>query len=62
MSPMATGALLSDSMSVTLEGDAGCSALGHLYRSEAGRRVCITCGHVQEPADGMQGDQATGGN
>lgn len=33
-------------MSVTLEGDPGCSALGHLYRSDAQRRVCITCGHV----------------
>jgi hypothetical protein len=36
-------------MSVTLEGDPGCSALGHLYRADGGRRVCITCGYV-EPA------------
>jgi len=33
-------------MSVTLEGDPGCSALGHLYRSDGQRRVCITCGHI----------------
>lgn len=35
-------------MSVTLEGDPGCSALGHLYRADGERRVCITCGHVEE--------------
>jgi len=38
-------------MSVTLEGDRGCSALGHLYRPEGDRRVCITCGHVETPPD-----------
>ena len=37
-------------MSVTLEGDPGCSALGHLYRVDGERRVCITCGHVEQPA------------
>ncbi|MFY9331515.1 MAG: hypothetical protein WAO41_07530 [Candidatus Nanopelagicales bacterium] len=39
-------------MSVSLEGNPGCSALGHLYRAEAGQRICITCGHIdgQEPA------------
>ena len=37
-------------MSVTLEGDPGCSALGHLYRADGDRRVCITCGHVEQPA------------
>ncbi|MDP4690619.1 MAG: hypothetical protein NWS32_07735 [Candidatus Nanopelagicales bacterium] len=36
-------------MSVTLEGNSGCSALGHLYRADAQRRVCITCGHVEAP-------------
>ncbi|MFM1964440.1 MAG: hypothetical protein RL134_165 [Actinomycetota bacterium] len=35
-------------MSVTLEGDPGCSALGHLYRTDGDRRVCITCGHVEQ--------------
>ena len=37
-------------MSVTLEGDPGCSALGHLYRVDGERRVCITCGHIEQPA------------
>jgi hypothetical protein len=37
-------------MSVTLEGDPGCSALGHLYRVEGERRVCVTCGHIGELA------------
>ena len=37
-------------MSVTLEGDPGCSALGHLYRTDGDRRVCITCGYVEQPA------------
>ena len=36
-------------MSVSLEGNPGCSALGHLYRPEGDRRVCITCGHVEQP-------------
>ncbi|MEY3732989.1 MAG: hypothetical protein RL347_348 [Actinomycetota bacterium] len=36
-------------MSVTLEGDPGCSALGHLYRADAVGRVCITCGYVEKP-------------
>ena len=36
-------------MSVTLEGDPGCSALGHLYRVDGERRVCITCDHVEQP-------------
>lgn len=36
-------------MSVSLEGNPGCSALGHLYRADGERRVCITCGHVEEP-------------
>ena len=36
-------------MSVTLEGDPGCSALGHLYRVDGERRVCITCGYVEQP-------------
>ena len=35
-------------MSVTLEGNPGCSALGHLYRADGERRICITCGHVEE--------------
>ena len=34
-------------MSVTLEGDPGCSALGHLYRADGTARVCITCGYVE---------------
>jgi hypothetical protein len=38
-------------MSVSLEGNPGCSALGHLYRMNDERRVCITCGHVEQPAD-----------
>jgi hypothetical protein len=37
-------------MSVSLEGSPGCSALGHLYRTDGGARVCITCGHVEQPA------------
>ncbi len=37
-------------MSVSLEGNPGCSALGHLYQSEGDRRVCITCGHVESTA------------
>ena len=36
-------------MSVTLEGNPGCSALGHLYRADTERRICITCGHVEQP-------------
>lgn len=36
-------------MSVSLEGNPGCSALGHLYRVDGERRVCITCGHVEQP-------------
>jgi hypothetical protein len=36
-------------MSVTLEGNPGCSALGHLYRADGERRICITCGHVEQP-------------
>ena len=48
-------------MSVTLEGDPGCSALGHLYRADGNDRVCITCGHVERPASddpaaGNEGD------
>ncbi|MGA0065457.1 MAG: hypothetical protein ACO3J3_00215 [Candidatus Nanopelagicales bacterium] len=34
-------------MSVTLEGDPGCSALGHLYRADGAARACITCGYVE---------------
>ena len=37
-------------MSVSLEGNPGCSALGHLYRADGERRVCITCGYVEQPA------------
>ncbi len=37
-------------MSVSLEGNPGCSALGHLYQSEGDGRVCITCGHVENTA------------
>jgi hypothetical protein len=37
-------------MSVTLEGNPGCSALGHLYRADGERRVCITCGYIEPPA------------
>lgn len=37
-------------MSVSLEGNPGCSSLGHLYRVEGAGRVCITCGHVEESA------------
>lgn len=44
-------------MSVTLEGDPGCSALGHLYRADGDRRVCITCGHVKQPP-AVAGDSA----
>lgn len=36
-------------MSVSLEGNPGCSALGHLYRADGERRVCITCGYVDQP-------------
>lgn len=36
-------------MSVSLEGNPGCSALGHLYRVDGERRVCITCGYVEKP-------------
>ena len=46
-------------MSVTLEGDPGCSALGHLYRADGERRVCITCGHVEQPA-AQAGGEPTG--
>jgi len=38
-------------MSVSLEGNPGCSALGHLYRMNDERRVCITCGHVEQSVD-----------
>lgn len=38
-------------MSVSLEGNPGCSALGHLYRSDGDRRVCITCGYVKGSDD-----------
>ncbi len=34
-------------MSVAMEGNPGCSALGHLYQANATVRVCITCGHVE---------------
>lgn len=37
-------------MSVSLEGNPGCSSLGHLYRTDGDRRVCITCGYVEPPA------------
>ena len=36
-------------MSVSLEGNPGCSALGHLYRADGESRVCITCGYVEQP-------------
>jgi hypothetical protein len=48
-------------MSVSLEGNPGCSALGHLYRADGERRVCITCGYVDAPAvesDGTGDDDA----
>lgn len=35
-------------MSVTHEADPGCSALGHLYRPDGDRKICITCGDIQE--------------
>ena len=37
-------------MSVSLEGNPGCSSLGHLYRTVGERRVCITCGHIEQAA------------
>lgn len=40
-----------DDMSVSLEGNPGCSSLGHLYRRDGEKRVCITCGYVEPPAD-----------
>jgi hypothetical protein len=43
-------------VSVTLEGDPGCSALGHLYRVDGARRVCITCGHVEAPPPDADSD------
>ena len=50
-------------MSVTLEGNPGCSALGHLYRADGERRICITCGHVEQPpapmADAGPSDEAS---
>ena len=36
-------------MSVSLEGNPGCSSLGHLYRADGRGRVCITCGYVEQP-------------
>jgi hypothetical protein len=50
-------------MSVTLEGNPGCSALGHLYRADGEHRICITCGHVEQPpapaADTGPSDEAS---
>ena len=37
-------------VSVSLEGNPGCSALGHLYRLQGDTRVCITCGYVEPQA------------
>ena len=37
-------------MSVSHTVDPGCSALGHLFRPEGDRRVCITCGHIEATA------------
>jgi hypothetical protein len=45
-------------MSVSLEGNPGCSALGHLYRPEGDSRVCITCGYVDAPAEDAPAEDA----
>lgn len=45
-------------MSVTLEGDPGCSSLGHLYRADGDRRICITCGHVEQTQADSDGSHA----
>jgi len=41
-------------MSVSLEGNPGCSSLGHLFRRDGGKRACITCGYVEPEPEGSE--------
>lgn len=48
-------------MSVTHEMDPGCSVLGHLFRTEGDKRVCITCGYVEKPSEDSGTDSPSDG-